>query len=201
MMKTLVVVDFQNDFLHPEGSLSCPVNDCISKEEKERRCDNIIKLIEEFHRRNFPIIFTRDWHPESSLFFTEPDPETHKPWPKHCVQNTWGAEFYRVDEYKHVLLNQNIFIINKGENGIREEYSAQHKWIPLLQYIESKYEIQEYCVVGVASEFCVKANFEDLKHLAGDDRVRVIRDAIIPAFDDIDLLNVTTDLYLCLLDK
>jgi len=135
-----------------------------------------------------PIIFTRDWHPENSQIFTINLPEQNLPWPKHCVQNTWGAEFYRFNEYRQYLTGQNVYIINKGDNEFQEEYSPRYKLLPIIQYLISF----TYFVTGVASEFCVKATYMTL--LDHNDYVYWVSDAIIPAFEDIRFGNcITTD--------
>ena len=186
----LVVVDFQNDFLHPDGSLCCPVmvdgKAAITSEEKSKRCANVVQLINLFASKNYPIVFTRDWHPENSLIFTEPDPVTGQPWPKHCIQGTWGAEFYMFEDYKHVMLNQNVYVINKGDNEFREEYGAGPKWNPIVEYLHEKHRIVNFYVTGVATDFCVKANYEDLRFYYGqiERGPWLVVDAIIPAFDD-----------------
>ena len=44
--KILVVVDCQNDFLHPKGTLKCPVNDCVPDDEvKEIFCKETIYVL------------------------------------------------------------------------------------------------------------------------------------------------------------
>ncbi len=74
----LVVVDYQNDFIPPDGALAVPGGD-----ELVSRINELIDM--------FPnALATRDWHPENHYSFRENGGE----WPKHCVQNTRGAEFH-----------------------------------------------------------------------------------------------------------
>src|SRR4051812_17390226 len=91
-MKTLILVDIQNDFL-PGGSL--PVDEG----------DKIIPIIKELVYLPFDLIIaTKDWHPLDHSSFADNHglrPGKHINvdgidqilWPRHCVQNTWGAEF------------------------------------------------------------------------------------------------------------
>jgi len=183
--KCLVVVDIQNDFLHENGSLKCPVNDCITQDEFKRRLDVMYNVITSFAKDNYPIVFTRDWHPENSQIFTLQYPEANLPWPKHCVQNSWGAKFIFEDDenFKKILASQNVYVVNKGDNEYREEYSPGYKLKILLDTLNP----ESIFVIGVASEFCVKATFEDLKQWYPTKPVKIISNAIIPAFEDIKL--------------
>lgn len=58
-MKTLVVVDAQNDFI--SGSLAC--------QGSESALENIVKLIE--NDRDMAVVYTADWHSKSNESFKE----------------------------------------------------------------------------------------------------------------------------------
>jgi len=76
----LIVVDVQNDFADPAGSLSVSggmevvafANDQISAAEASGAL----------------VVFTQDWHPPSTPHLVK-DGGT---WPVHCVADSWGAE-------------------------------------------------------------------------------------------------------------
>src|SRR5262245_6372384 len=78
----LLVVDVQNDFADPGGSLYV-----------EGSAD-ILALINSEARRATEsgafVVYTQDWHPESTLHFSK-DGGT---WPVHCVAGSWGAQFH-----------------------------------------------------------------------------------------------------------
>jgi nicotinamidase-related amidase len=75
----LIIVDMQNDFAHPKGSLYVPkTKDVIP---------NIKYLLEEARKKGVLVIFTQDWH-------SKDDPE-FKIWPVHAVAGTAGAEIIR----------------------------------------------------------------------------------------------------------
>ncbi len=76
----IVVVDMQNDFVHPKGAIFVKGSDKIIA--------NIKRLIESAREKNVRIIYTMDTH-------TQDDPE-FKIWPRHAVENTWGWKI--VDE-------------------------------------------------------------------------------------------------------
>lgn len=75
--KALVIVDMQNDFAHPEGSLFVP---------SSRRAIPVLRsLLERARRARAPVAFTQDHHRPR-------EPHHFRLWPKHCVRGTWGAE-------------------------------------------------------------------------------------------------------------
>jgi len=77
-MKTLIVVDMQNDFI--DGMLGTP--------EAVEIVDNVKKKIDEYKNRGDRIIYTRDTHHDDYLSTNE---GKHLPIP-HCIENTEGWE-------------------------------------------------------------------------------------------------------------
>lgn len=78
-MKTLIVVDMQNDFI--TGSLGTP--------EAQKILPNVKKRIEEYRENGDGIIFTQDAH--SKLFYNKSF-EGINGIPQHCIVGTWGYE-------------------------------------------------------------------------------------------------------------
>ena len=92
-MKTLILIDVQNDFM-PGGSLPVPHG------------NEIVPVINKLIPRFDLVVATQDWHPQTHKSFAS----NHKGknlfekidlngleqtlWPDHCVQNTVGAEFH-----------------------------------------------------------------------------------------------------------
>ncbi|WP_457636571.1 cysteine hydrolase family protein [Oceanithermus sp.] len=72
----LIVVDMQNDFVSPEGSLFVP--------NAARTLPAIKSLLHKARQAGARVIFTQDWHDED-------DPE-FAIWPRHAVAGSWGAE-------------------------------------------------------------------------------------------------------------
>src|SRR5687767_9840526 len=76
----LVVVDVQNDFADPEGSLYV--------EGADTAVGRVIEEVTAARAAGSPVVFTQDWHPPATAHFA-----THGGvWPVHCVQDTWGAQ-------------------------------------------------------------------------------------------------------------
>ncbi len=96
------------------------------------------------------IIATKDWHPPNHTSFEE---EGGK-WPRHCVQNSEGAEFH-----PELKLPENTIIISKGTNPKKEAYSGFEDTD--LEKILKENGIRKVWVGGVATEYCVKATCLD----------------------------------------
>jgi nicotinamidase/pyrazinamidase len=76
----LIVVDVQNDFADPRGNLHVPGGASI--------IPTINQEIQRARSAGATVVYTQDWHPESTPHF-EKDGGI---WPIHCVKETWGAE-------------------------------------------------------------------------------------------------------------
>ena len=76
----LLVVDMQNDFCHPDGSLYA--------EGSEDVIPQVIELMHAFYEDedNHRRIFTRDTH--------DPDADEFDKWGKHCVEGSWGHRIH-----------------------------------------------------------------------------------------------------------
>ncbi|WP_297506368.1 nicotinamidase [Thermococcus sp.] len=152
--EALIVVDMQRDFM-PGGALPVPEGDRIIP-----RCNEYIR---EFRRRGALIVATRDWHPPNHMSFKE----RGGPWPRHCVQNTPGAEFV-------VELPRDAVIISKATEPDREAYSGFEG--TNLAEILKKNGVKRVYICGVATEYCVKATALDaVKH---GFEVYLLRDAV-----------------------
>lgn len=94
----LLVVDVQNDFADPAGSLYVPDGEAV--------VPVINAQIAKALAAGGGVFYTRDWHPPHTPHF-KPD---GGPWPVHCVQGTWGAAF-------HPALEVNGPVVSKGSEG------------------------------------------------------------------------------------
>jgi nicotinamidase-related amidase len=83
----LVVVDMQNGFCHPDGSLYAPPS--------EDAIDSVAALVERTREAGASVVFTRDVHPpdqfEDAHYYDE-----FERWGEHVVEGSWEAEL--VDE-------------------------------------------------------------------------------------------------------
>ncbi|SDQ20726.1 cysteine hydrolase family protein [Natronobacterium texcoconense] len=93
----LVVVDMQNGFCHPDGSLYAPGS--------EEAIEPIADLIEWVDDAGASVVYTRDVHPpeqfEDAYYYDEFDQ-----WGEHVLEGSWEAEVVEelpVDEADHVV--------------------------------------------------------------------------------------------------
>ena len=117
-MKTLVIVDLQNDFING-GSLEVPGG------------ESIIEPINDVIKNYDLVLATKDWHPKDHMSFAS----NHKNknigdiiningldqvlWPDHCVQNTFGSDFPKSLNISNVKK-----VIYKGSEKQIDSYSG-----------------------------------------------------------------------------
>jgi nicotinamidase/pyrazinamidase len=78
----LIIVDVQNDFADPRGSLA--VDGGARIDAVRQRAGRAA------HEGGGFVVYSQDWHPEHTPHFAQ-DGGT---WPVHCVQDTWGAALH-----------------------------------------------------------------------------------------------------------
>jgi len=140
----LLVVDVQNDFADPRGSLY--VN------EGEVVVDVINREIEGAKSAGALVVYTQDWHPASTPHFAKDGGI----WPVHCVMDTWGAEF-------HPELTLDGEVVRKGATGNdgysgfteRHPTTAEEHPTPLVDLLQGQ-GIERVVVAGLATDYCVK---------------------------------------------
>ena len=149
----LVVVDVQNDFADPAGSLAVPGGD--------RLVPTINAEVQRAATAGSVIVYTQDWHPESTPHFAKDGGI----WPVHCVGGTWGAEF-------HPDLQVVGRAIRKGQegedgySGFRMRDSGTGEEIPTdLEAFLREAGVSSVVVCGLATDFCVKETAIDAVRL------------------------------------
>jgi len=149
-MKALLIVDVQNDFC-PGGSLAVPEG------------DKVVPFINQL-MESFPLVVaSKDWHPKDTVHF--------KKWPPHCVQNTPGADFHpKLDASKI----KKIFL--KGTKNKDDGYSAFEATSADLGEFLKNESVEDLYVVGLATDYCVKATALDADKLGFE--TFVVEDAV-----------------------
>ena len=147
----LLVIDVQNDFADPQGSLSVAgAADVIPV---------INRAVDLARRRGAMVVLTQDWHPESTPHFQKDGGI----WPVHCVAGTWGSELY-----PGLDVPRDTPVVRKGTNG-EDGYSGFTMRDPAtgetiateLQALLRTNEVTDVVVLGLATDYCVKATALD----------------------------------------
>src|SRR3990170_1812763 len=137
----LVVVDVQNDFADLAGSLSVRGGEAVVA--------------------GALVVYTQDWHPESTPHFAKDGGV----WPVHCLAGSWGAAL-------HPALDVGGPVVRKGTNG-EDGYSGFTMRDPVtgatvpteLDALLRERGIRRVVVVGLATDYCVKATGLDARAL------------------------------------
>lgn len=173
-MKTLVIVDFQNDFCNPNGTLY------VKGAEVAKA--NIIAYLKSSNPENVSVILTRDWHNVYDHSFKQ----NGGIWPTHCVAGTWGAE---VDKDIIEVLDErgfNYMYSNKGTCPNIEEYGAfstiyETNEGVVVKNVNDSYETlivdKTVDVCGIAGDYCVKETVKNLKE-SGLFNIEVLLDCV-----------------------
>lgn len=156
MKMALIAVDVQNDFC-PGGALPVPEGDKV--------VGPINTLIRSFESRGLPVCFTRDWHPPDHCSFKQ----FGGTWPVHCVAETEGAAFH-----KDLYLLETAVVISKATQKNTEAYSG-FDGTGLAALLREK-KVEHGVVVGLATDYCVKATVLDA--LEAGFAVTVIREGV-----------------------
>jgi nicotinamidase/pyrazinamidase len=142
----LIVVDVQNDFADPKGSLHVAGG------------SEIVPLVNAEIERALAagalVVYSQDWHPTTTPHFKKDGGI----WPEHCIAGTWGAAFH-----PDLEVVPGAEIIRKGSDG-EDGYSAFSVRDPLsgarsatrLQSVLAARGIERLTLAGLATDYCVK---------------------------------------------
>ncbi|HEX8803725.1 MAG TPA: isochorismatase family protein, partial [Acidimicrobiales bacterium] len=149
----LVVVDVQNDFADPAGSLHVlhgeDVIGVVNAEVAKARAAGAL------------VAYTQDWHPPDTPHFAK-DGGT---WPVHCVRDTWGARL-------HPDLVVDGEVVRKGTGGedgysgftVADPVSGEQRPTGLADLLAA-HGVEKVVVAGLATDYCVKATALDAARL------------------------------------
>jgi len=162
----LIVVDVQNDFADPAGSLSvrggADVIPTVNREASLARANGAL------------VAYSQDWHPEHTPHFAADGGV----WPVHCVRDTWGAALHPALD-----VPDDATLIRKGVNG-EDGYSAftmrdaeTGRTVPTeLESLLRAAGVESVVVVGLATDYCVRATAMDAVGLGL--RATILTDAV-----------------------
>jgi nicotinamidase/pyrazinamidase len=151
----LLVVDLQNDFADPAGSLSVSGGEAIIP----RVNAEVAAALEV----GALLVVTQDWHPESTPHFAKDGGV----WPVHCVGGTWGAQLH-----PEFAVPGGTPRVHKGSNGedgysgftMRDPVTAEEIPTELDELLRLR-GIERVVIGGLATDYCVKATALDAARL------------------------------------
>ena len=173
MTRALLIVDVQNDFtdgwaLGVEGGAAVAAG--------------VTELLRNHREAYSHIIASRDWHTANDSngghFAQDAEPDFVNTWPVHCVAETTGAEYHPALEQEFIDIH-----ILKGQG--KPAYSAfqgiDDSGASLAELL-SRHGITDLDVVGIATDYCVRASVLDaIEHGQG---VRVFTDLVAAVADE-----------------
>ena len=179
-MKTLIIIDVQNDFL-PGGQLEVPQSNLIVP--VINRIQNCFDLV----------VATQDWHPKNHKSFASKhlgkrpfdsmvlNGLQQTLWPDHCIQGSGGASFHRDLETDKIAA-----VFRKGMDPEIDSYSGFYDNNHLVStglsgYLKEKGTTEiHFC--GLAADICVY--YSILDSLSEGFSAVLIEDASMPLFQD-----------------
>lgn len=160
----LIVVDVQNDFADPKGSLYVKGGETVVPVANRE--------IERARGAGAAVFYTQDWHPESTPHFAKDGGI----WPVHCVGGTWGADL-------HPDLKVEGEVIRKGSGGedgysgftVKDPRSGDERATALGARLR-ELGVERVVVLGLATDYCVGSTARDAA--AGGWQTSVLREGV-----------------------
>ena len=147
---TVVVVDVQNGFCHPDGSLHAPASEAV--------VDDVTALVDRARDAGASVVYTRDTHPpeqfEDAHYYDE-----FERWGEHVVEGSWEAEL--VD---HLDVREDDHVV------VKHTYDAFYR-TDLEGYLDT-HGIHDLLICGTLANVCVL-------HTAGSAGLRDYRPVLV----------------------
>jgi nicotinamidase/pyrazinamidase len=149
----LVVVDVQNDFADPAGSLYVQGGEqVVPVVNAEVRAATAAAA---------PVVYTQDWHPADTPHFLK-DGGT---WPVHCLADSWGSALHP----ELLVGGQQVRKGTGGEDGysgfhVRDPVSGRESPTELAGLLLGR-GVRAVVVVGIATDYCVRETAVDAARL------------------------------------
>ena len=157
--RALVIVDVQNDFCDVPGAALPVAGGAVL-------AGRISAYVRTSAGSYAAVVATRDWHIDPGDHFAE-EPDYAGTWPPHCRAGTTGAAFH--PDLDTAALDE---VFSKGQ------YSASYTGFDGVGSDEARLEdwlrsrgLGAVDVVGIATDYCVRATVLDAAHLGFATRV------------------------------
>ncbi|HET7668334.1 MAG TPA: pyrazinamidase PncA [Mycobacterium sp.] len=145
-MRALIIVDVQNDFCEG-GSLAVSGGSAVAR--------GITELLASAPGYAH-VVATKDFHIDPGEHFSE-NPDYALSWPRHCVAGTAGAEFHPDFDpaaVEAVFMKGHYAAAYSGFEGTDESGTTLADWL-------RQRGVDEVDVVGIATDYCVRATAAD----------------------------------------
>jgi nicotinamidase/pyrazinamidase len=167
MSRALLIVDVQNDFteggalgVHGGAAVAAAITGYLQRHADEYEV----------------VIASRDWHDgdndNGGHFAVDAAPDFLATWPRHCVSGTPGAEYHPALDTGRIDVH-----IRKGQG--RPAYSmfegTADDGTPMPEVL-ARHDVTEVDVVGIATDYCVRASALDALDFGAS--VRVLTDLV-----------------------
>ncbi|MFJ4168614.1 isochorismatase family protein [Paenarthrobacter sp. NPDC089714] len=206
MAKALIIVDVQNDFCEG-GKLAVDGGAAVA---------GAISEYLDANQQHFDhVVATQDWHIEPGSHFSD-EPDMVDSWPPHCRARTKGAElhqdldpeyieaYFRKGQYtaaysgfEGVLAPEDDVPSGDLKAGATVTEVLDEDAIGLDDWLQS-HDVEEVVVVGLATDYCVKATALDAVQAGYATTVIAeltagISDDLDEAFDDMESAGVEVE--------
>jgi nicotinamidase/pyrazinamidase len=145
-MRALIVVDVQKDFCEG-GSLAVE-----GGAEVAQRITDLLVDHDYAH-----VVATMDWHIDPGAHFSD-EPDYRDSWPRHCVVGTPGVDFHPAFDPAAVGA-----VFHKGHYSAAYsgfEGATEDDGTTLADWLRRR-DVDTVDVVGIATDYCVKATAAD----------------------------------------
>jgi len=206
MSRALIIVDVQNDFCEG-GTLAVTGGAAVA---------GAISEYVDANQQHFDhILATQDWHIEPGDHFSE-DPDMVNSWPPHCRARSKGAElhedldpeyiqaYFRKGQYtaaysgfEGVLAPEDDVPTGDLKAGTTPAEVLDEDAIGLDDWLQS-HDVEDVVVVGLATDYCVKATALDAVQAGYNttviaDLTAGIAEDLSDAFDDMEAAGVDVE--------
>ena len=156
-MRALLIVDVQNDFCEG-GSLAV-----VGGQSVVSKINALLATRHGYHH----IVATQDCHIDPGAHFSD-TPDFIDSWPRHCVAGSHGADFHpdlHTEQIEEVFRKGAYAAAYSGFEGTADGVS-------LARWLRAR-GVDEVDVVGIATDYCVKATALDASAAGFSTRVLV----------------------------
>ncbi|MEV7661123.1 isochorismatase family protein [Paenarthrobacter sp. NPDC089316] len=206
MSRALIIVDVQNDFC--EGGT-------LAVEGGADVAGAITEYVDANQQHFDHIVATQDWHIEPGDHFSD-DPDMVESWPPHCRARTRGAElhedldpeyiqaYFRKGQYtaaysgfEGILAPEDDVPSGDLKAGAPVAEVLDEDAIGLDDWLQS-HDVEEVVIVGLATDYCVKATALDAVQAGYNttviaDLTAGIAEDLSGTFDEMEAAGVEVD--------